>query len=535
MKKLFYTLCLMATPLFFQACDNLDLAPIDYAGADNYWKSEAHVSQFTVGLHNQLRSIMVKEAFNLGETRGETLKKSTNSCGSSSQFSNQIANEISESNPLTSEWDGFYIKIVQVNHMIDKLENACEFLSDDSRNYYRGVAYGLRSYYYFWLYRTYGGVPLELTVKLLGGAVNAPELYLKRSSAEATLQQIKDDVEASLAAYGKTTKKAPNYYFWNKSASLMLKAEVYLWSAKVKTDDREAAHIPGGVADLNVAKSALSEVMGKYSLEQDFSKLFKREGKGDNDEVILALYLDKDEFTYRDYFRTFFYHVNFAGNAMVDAEGNDITDPLDLMGEGLLYNEWCESFVTSFDPKDTRRAGTFYEYYSKANGSHGCAMLKYFGQNFNGTHYFDPEIILYRYADAVLMMAEIENGLGGDCARYINQIRERAYGENYDAATMAYVNGTYAQNELVILKERDKEFVAEGKRWFDLLRMHDANKEPLVFSVEAAYLQGAETGAILDKATESYKLLWPISRSMMQNDPELTQTVNYPTSTGEGK
>ena len=156
-------------------------------------------------------------------------------------------------------------------------------------------------------------------------------------------------------------------------------------------------------------------------------------------------------------------------------------------------------------------------------------MLKYFGQNVDGTHYFDPDIILYRYADAILMMAEIENGLGGDCAKYINDIRQRAYGANYDAA-VTYANGTYAENELAILKERDKEFVGEGKRWFDLLRMHDANKGPLVFSVEAAYLQGDVTGAILDKATESYRVLWPIERSLMSNDPELEQTVNYPTA-----
>ncbi|WP_273157825.1 RagB/SusD family nutrient uptake outer membrane protein [Bacteroides fluxus] len=541
MKKILYTLCLMAAPLFFQACDNLDLSPIDYSGSENFWQNEAQVNSFMLGLHNHLRSQFVADAFKLGETRGETLKKGTNSCGSSSSYSNLIANEISESNPQTSNWNGFYGKLLQVNHMIEQLEGACIFLDDNSRNYYKGIAYGLRSYYYFWLYRTYGGVPLELTVKVTNGSISAPDLYLKRATAEATLQQIKDDVEASLTAFGQTNKTTPSYYFWSKSASLMLKAEIYLWSAKVKTDDPETPHTPGGVADLNIAKSALSEVIGKYSLESDFSKLFKEEGKGNNNEVILALYLDKDEYVNRNHFRTFFYHMNFAGNNQVDADGNDITDPLDLKGEGLLYNEWSESFVTSFDKKDLRRAATFYEYYSKGDGTpdnpggkHGCAMLKYFGQNVDGTHYFDPDIILYRYADAILMMAEIENGLGGDCAKYINDIRQRAYGANYDAA-VTYANGTYAENELAILKERDKEFVGEGKRWFDLLRMHDANKEPLVFSVEAAYLQGDETGAILDKATESYRVLWPIERSLMSNDPELEQTVNYPTATDSAK
>ena len=30
------------------------------------------------------------------------------------------------------------------------------------KSFYLGQAYGLRAYYYFYLYRTFGGVPLEI-------------------------------------------------------------------------------------------------------------------------------------------------------------------------------------------------------------------------------------------------------------------------------------------------------------------------------------------------------------------------------------
>ena len=74
-------------------------------------------------------------------------------------------------------------------------------------------------------------------------------------------------------------------------------------------------------------------------------------------------------------------------------------------------------------------------------------------------------------------------------------------------------NGDYAANELAILKERDKEFVCEGKRWFNVIRMHDANKKPLVFSTAAAYpdAMGDEALPILKEATEQHKLLWPVN------------------------
>ena len=70
--------------------------------------------------------------------------------------------------------------------------------------------------------------------------------------------------------------------------------------------------------------------------------------------------------------------------------------------------------------------------------------------------------MLYRYSDVLLMMAECENGLGNPCASYINEVRARAYGDNF--AGNEYVEGTFAENELAILQERDKEFVGEGKR-----------------------------------------------------------------------
>ena len=167
MKKILYTICLAAAPLFFQACDNLDLSPIDYNASGNYWQNETQVKGFVDGLHNDLRSQLNQQYLEYGELRGEIQKTSANLCGPNSKMGNYIINSISESLTLKSNWGGFYSKILQVNLMIEQLENGCAFLSDSKRDYYKGVAYGLRAYYYFWLYRSYGGVPLELTVKVL--------------------------------------------------------------------------------------------------------------------------------------------------------------------------------------------------------------------------------------------------------------------------------------------------------------------------------------------------------------------------------
>ena len=110
-------------------------------------------------------------------------------------------------------------------------------------------------------------------------------------------------------------------------------------------------------------------------------------------------------------------------------------------------------------------------------------MLKYLGHAEGSNRYYDSDVIIFRFSDAVLMMAEVENGLGNQAAaaNYINQIRQRAYrGVNPPMFPVS----DFATTELAILRERDKEFVGEGSRWFDLIRMHDAAGQPLAFSAQ---------------------------------------------------
>lgn len=52
--------------------------------------------------------------------------------------------------------------------------------------------------------------------------------------------------------------------------------------------------------------------------------------------------------------------------------------------------------------------------------------------NSNDNRIYISDIPVYRYADALLMMAEIENGLNNPCASYINEVRKRAYGDTFE-------------------------------------------------------------------------------------------------------
>ena len=67
---------------------------------------------------------------------------------------------------------------------------------------------------------------------------------------------------------------------------------------------------------------------------------------------------------------------------------------------------------------------------------------------------------------------------GGDPAAYINSVRERAYGSAY-AANKYPRSGETAED--AILEERSKEFVGEGKRWYDIRRMKNGELAKALF------------------------------------------------------
>ena len=107
-------------------------------------------------------------------------------------------------------------------------------------------------------------------------------------------------------------------------------------------------------------------------------------------------------------------------------------------------------------------------------------------------------------------------------ADIIKQIRDRAYGGAANDR-VPFVNRSKDANELFIFAERSKEFVFEGKRWYDARRMKFGT-DPL------AFISTSHPYGVLNKATNAHKLLWPIEPAIWTNDPLVNQTPGYATS-----
>jgi hypothetical protein len=526
MKKTILNIAVIGLLLLTNACNKLELSPEDYYTSASFWKTTPQVDGAMIGLHNQLRGFQFT-FFTLGELRSGAFKDATGATGTSSLNSaSVIRQDLRESSPGISSWAGFYGPVFQVNNFIYQVEQAT-YLSDADKKYYLGQAYGLRAFYYFHLYRTFGRVPLTSTPKVLTNTPTAAEqAYLERSKTEKeTLDFIKADVLKSETNFaGNYTAKFQKAQ-WSLAATHMLKAEIFLWSAKVKIDGQAPSNVS---ADLVAARVAAEAALTQSSAVAGFANIFNYGNKG-NSEIIFAIRYQVGEaansygqfiYAQTDPMASF---VTVGGAPLTSTEaGASPSDPLKVAGGGsIIRYEYKYDLFLKFDTaKDSRARATFFDFYRTPIASNKFVNLRKFLGTMDGTNRsFASDVPVYRWSEAMLLLAEIKNKQGQDPSVEINAVRKRAYGA---LAFPAHANGSFEANELAIFYERTKEFVAEGKTWYDLRRMQDASGNPLAFRRDLPLV------GVLDKATQEYKLLWPIDRTTLNQDPKLEQNPLYP-------
>ncbi len=520
MNKLQYIFRVLIVTVVLASCNKtLELSPEDYFGDGNFWQNEVQVTNFMVGLHKQFRDNQF-QFYRLGEMRGGGMSNVDVQNTSLNELQ-IIEQRIEENSAGVGGWAGFYGPILQLNLFIQKV-NEAGFLAAEKKSYLLGQAFAMRAYYYFHLLRTYGGVPIRTEPEVLNGNTDVVSLRKARAAEADVLALIKSDVNQSLTQFGAATSADKTQFTPN--AARMLKGEVYLWSAKVY----------GTTADLTEAKTALDGVTG-YTLMPSFANVFSYGNKG-NSEIIFTIRYRVAEaemsvaaFTYSTFN---FNGLHYKDSLVSEGVGNFLTDPLKIAETNsqqiIQRYRYTFELFQSYDVQDTRRNTTFYDYYRVTTSStpyvttiRNTALVKFLGTIDANKRYFADDWPVYREADRQLMLAEIANAQNTDPTPYIKAIRDRAYGAGNDPSP--FVNGSKDANELAIFRERSKEFVFEGKRWYDIRRMKFAN-EPLV------YKSPNHPFGVLDKATQGYKILWPVETGIWTNDPLVNQTPGYQTA-----
>lgn len=496
---------MVCSALLFGACSKqLDLAPVSSVSDANYWKNADQVTAFVTGVHIQFRNDNTAFLY-LGELRAGSFGTDP---GSSSAFTGEATQgmenmwnqTLDANNPGVSNFGGFYYNINQLNLLIRRLETT-SLVTPEDKAYFLGIGYGMRAFYYFQLYRSWGAVILQTDPV---ENMDISNLAKAATPATAIMTQIKTDIDSSNNNFGTDYSFRQNKGFWSKSATQMLKAEVYLWSA-----NRE-----GGGADAKVALSALSDIQAGVpglKLLPAFADVFSQKG---NDEMIFVSSNNLNEAT-----------LGFIGNFVpqagliqnyYDSVKNMKFDASNNWG-GLLRAPTRIATFRAYDDKDTRKWASIQPaYHHEADGSYsiaGCFACKYPGQQNAGVREYTNDFPIYRYADLLLLKAEAEILLGQDPKEEINQVRKRAFGENYNASVQGYPRQRVDKDpKEAVLQERQLEFFLEGKRWYDLRAMGDD------YVYEHTSLSSAQ----------AYKLLWPVDLNSLTNNRSLTQNPGYP-------
>ena len=468
--------------MLLSACNgDLDIINNSAVSSNSMWKEEGDATAAMYGLYNKFRSSFSEGYMYWGEYRtglwGDGL---TGQTSRDQVYQNQIP-----TNHTFADWTNLYTTINNANLILKHAQNI-HFKTEESKNEVLANAYFVRAFCYYWIGRIWGDAPL-----LLDGfeSDNQEGLFPTRNPADAIFKQVGEDTNKALTLIPQNINKD----IASKASISMLKADYDLWMYKVRKS---------GDSYLKDAADKVNYVLSNssYALESNYADVFNdNSGK----EIIFEWSYIQDEFTSgstNDYLVPSQYVSNEYINNPIQTGSHQ---------QWCFYTQEYKTFLTSI-PTDQRIKESFETFYDSSKNQTFQWINKFKGHWVNNTRVFDSDVIVYRYADAILMDAEIklaENNITG-AIEALNKIAKRAYGQdNYYATTISA-----AEVKDAIITERKKEFCAEGKLWWDFIRLGVA------FS-ENSYLKGREN--------EKNVLLWPISQNSINKNPTLKQTIGY--------
>jgi hypothetical protein len=380
----------------------------------------------------------------------------------------QVLNYVFDaSNPVVeSVWRGWYRVVHFSNLVLENVPNADQEITEDLKSRILGEAYFLRALAYFELVSLWGGVPL------MTASATSPE-SLPRSSEEQVYQQIFSDLaEAENRLPLKSTYSGADLGRASKGAAQALAAKIHLF----RENHAEA-------------KTFLEKVISsnQYGLVNRYLDNFEEENEN-NEESIWEIQMSEA----------------FGAAGGWNADGSDIAE-VTFRGQEYGPNAWRNlipnrTLVAEYETvgngaakNDPRNSYNFYRVGDTYNSGQSVLTATDVQGDINVPSWRKYQMIykraqeetqsginfrVIRYADILLMMAEVENELSGPAAAlpYINQVRARPDVAMPPYPTAQYPVSTQQQMLQAIMHERRVELAGEQVRNRDIRRWRRAGK-----------------------------------------------------------
>lgn len=397
-------------------------------------------------------------------------------------------------------WYSFYRAINTANTAIDRIP-AID-MDPVRKNHLIGEARFWRGLLYGELVKMWGDVPYREHP-----STSVDELFLVERENQMTI------LDKSLADLQFAADNITDSYRQGGGRVNALMAEaVYAKVALIKASKTKNKEDWKAVIDK--AEHVIS--LGKYDLLPDFGDNFLISNKYSK-EIIVTINYGGDDL-WKSQFNVSLLPSEIRKFSPDGKEGPDNANYW-IVPTDALYNAYKEG--------DTRRDATIMRDYTYSDGSkivfaEKAKYPQYFskywdrkaepdGKNSNQNYPY------MRYSDLLLIYAEALNeyneGPVDDAYDAINKVRDRAFKDNGSGAhDLSGLN--YKSFRKAILDERRLEFVLEGSRWFDLVRLSEDFAAEIKIAKPDCY------------AADKHKLM-PIPQYERQLNDKITQNTGY--------
>jgi hypothetical protein len=494
--------------LFSSCTDWLFIQPAGKVVLDSYWKSESDVEDVIASCYRSMvEDAYIKKLIVYGELRSDEVTLGYNT-------SLDELKKINEANILPtnsySNWSDFYEIINYCNiilHYAPQAQANDPNFSVAKLNAKMAEVLAIRALNYFYLVRVFGQVPYITTASLSEGQ----DYEVPKSNEDVILDGMEADLVKAegwaMSSYGSVESNKGRF---TKNGIRALLADVYLWRGKY--DDCIAT------CDKILNDKTISLIPAE---DEPYRTIF---GEKNSKESIFELQFDAANYTY-----------NGSVNSFYGTKG---TESGYLTASTVLENEELFPILPETDVRKRDFMSS-----AKMNGININNIFKYGGlyriENLDGitSRYFyrDPNSspanwIMYRLPDVMLMKAEalVQNGNYLPALKLVNTTYMRSHPTFAYSDTLKASNYTLkSEMEELVLKERQRELMFEGKRWFDLMRMarRDSSSNRLLVKVLAKYSDNL--GEVGSKLKDMNGLYFPINESELNSNSKLVQNPYY--------
>ena len=542
----------------FTSCnDFLNLDPLNDIVLENFWTDKSDVESALLGVYGALESKDCVERMTVwGELRADNFIEG-------SMTSEDIRQLLRENVIYTNS----YCKYLAFYNVINRANTVLHYapaVAEKDPNYlydellaHEAEAITLRCLSYWYLIRSFHDVPyvLEPSIDNEGGR---SKFYVPQSTFEEILDSLISDLEnVKKYAVNKYANELGNTERVTKSTINALLADMYLWRGRSDDWDKCIAVCE----EVNTAKKAeYDKIKGKQGQSSDL-KLFNGYplisdswdeeylgnayaeifGTGDSFESLLEL-----PYTYdvKNPINGFFLNTQNGTNYGQLKAFQKIGDAFEGSGntvfEQPLDNRYYHNvLVISSTDASSYAPGKYVT--SSVDVYITGGNLELSSHSTRGQNGAQANLILYRYTEVLLFEAEaylekarIAGDASADAANYkkkafdlIDAVNKRAIGydnekiEKTNPMTLKSMNldkGTVDEMLDLLLKERRRELMFEGKRWYDLVRFARRENDPyrLLKAIDARH-DGATMTAIRIKLKNPYAMYFPMARDEIRN------------------